>query len=325
MTASIAVEACGLVRSFSHDRALDGVDLTVPAGTVFGILGPNGAGKTTTIRILATLLRPDAGSARVFGYDVVDQADAVRARICLTGQSTSIDGDLTGLENLEMIARLLGATRRRARARADELLELFELGAAAGRPVRSWSGGMRRRIELAASVIVSPPLLFLDEPTTGLDPRSRNQIWDIVRRMADDGTTVLLTTQYLAEADQLAGRVAVFDRGRVIAEGTPAELKASIGASRLEVRVQQPADAGRGRDLLSRRLDGVAASPSDPTVLIAVVPNAARGVDAVGELTRAGVSVADFSLAQPSLDDVFLTLTAHHAEPAAADLEGSRP
>ena len=191
--------------------------------------------------------------------------------------------------------------------------------------MRGWSGGMRRRIELAASVIVSPPLLFLDEPTTGLDPRSRNQIWDLVRTLADDGTTVLLTTQYLAEADQLARRVAVFDRGRVIAEGTPAELKGSIGASRLEVRVQEPADAGRGRDLLSRRLDGVAASPSDPTVLIAVAPDAARAVDAVGELTRAGVAVADFSLAQPSLDEVFLTLTAHRAEPAAAEFEGSRP
>jgi ABC-2 type transport system ATP-binding protein len=231
---SYAIEASGLVKTFGATRAVDGVDLAVPAGSVYGFLGPNGAGKTTTIRMLATLLRPDAGTARVFGHDVVRQADAVRARVGLTGQFASLDEDLTGFENLVLLARLLGHSRGGARARAAELLEAFDLDAAGGRVVKQYSGGMRRRLDLAASVVVTPQLLFLDEPTTGLDPRNRNQVWEMVRGIVAGGSTVLLTTQYLDEADQLADRIAVIDHGRVIAEGTGAQLKASVGAATLD-------------------------------------------------------------------------------------------
>jgi daunorubicin/doxorubicin transport system ATP-binding protein len=228
--AGLAVEASGLARSFGRTRAVDGVDLSVPNGSVYGLLGPNGAGKTTTTRMLATLLRPDAGTARVLGHDIVREADAVRGRVSLTGQYASLDEDLTGRENLIFIARLLGYRRRRAKERAAQLLEAFGLAEAATRSVRTYSGGMRRRLDIAASLVVTPELLFLDEPSTGLDPRSRNQVWQIVRALAAGGTTVLLTTQYLDEADQLADRIAVIDRGKVIAEGTPVELKDSLGA-----------------------------------------------------------------------------------------------
>src|SRR5215216_5368860 len=227
VSSTLAIEASGLRKAFGATRAVDGVDLAVPRGAVYGVLGPNGAGKTTTIRMLATLLRPDAGSAHVLGHDIVAEADAVRGLVSLTGQLASVDEDLTGRENLILLARLLGLRRADARTRATELLEAFELGDAAGRLVKHYSGGMRRRLDIAASIVVTPQLMFLDEPTTGLDPRSRNQVWDIVRAIAAEGTTVLLTTQYLEEADRLAGRLAVIDHGKLIAEGTSRELKRS--------------------------------------------------------------------------------------------------
>src|SRR5919106_462570 len=220
----IAVEASGLVKSFGEVKAVDGVDLAVRRGSVYGVLGPNGAGKTTTIRMLATLLRPDAGSARVFGHDIVSEADAVRSLVSLTGQLASVDEDLSGRENLVLLGRLLGLKRADAKARATELLDAFGLTEAAGRLVKNYSGGMRRRLDIAASIVITPQLLFLDEPTTGLDPRSRNQVWDIIRAMQAGGTTILLCTQYLDEADQLADGIAVIDHGRVIAEGTPGQL-----------------------------------------------------------------------------------------------------
>jgi ABC-2 type transport system ATP-binding protein len=224
-----AIETRGLKKSFGTTHAVAGVDLAVSAGGVYGVLGPNGAGKTTAIRMLATLLHPDAGEAQVLGYDVVRDAQAVRSRVGLTGQFASVDEDLTGRENLVLLGRLLGYSRRRTRARADELLDAFGLGQAGSRQVNTYSGGMRRRLDIAASIVVTPKLMFLDEPTTGLDPRSRNQVWDIIRALVSEGTTILLCTQYLDEADQLADGIAVIDHGRVIAEGTPAQLKADVG------------------------------------------------------------------------------------------------
>src|ERR687891_1702975 len=234
---TLAIEASGLGKAFGETRAVDGVDLAVRTGSVYGVLGPNGAGKTTTIRMLATLLRPDEGEARVLGHDIVRDADAVRSAISLTGQLASVDEDLTGEENLILIGRLLGFRHKQAKQRAAELLEAFELNEASGRLVKNFSGGMRRRLDIAASIIVTPELMFLDEPTTGLDPRSRNQVWDIVRALAAAGTTILLSTQYLEEADQLADRIAVIEHGRVIAEGTPGELKASVGSGALHLRL----------------------------------------------------------------------------------------
>src|SRR5262245_36035536 len=231
----LAIETTDLTKVFGTTRAVDGVNLSVRKGTVYGFLGPNGAGKTTTIRMLATLLRPDGGTARVFGHDVVREADAVRGRVSLTGQFASVDEDLTGLENLVLQARLLGYSHAQAKARAGELLDAFGLAEAAGRQVKTYSGGMGRRLDVASSIVVTPDLLFLDEPTTGLDPRSRNQVWDIIRALVSSGTTVLLTTQYLDEVDQLADRIAVIDHGKVIAEGTSGELKASVGGGALHV------------------------------------------------------------------------------------------
>ena len=228
--ATLAIEASGLVKSFGDTRAVDGVDLAVRTGSVYGVLGPNGAGKTTTIRMLATLLRPDEGEARVLGHDVVAEADEVRGLVSLTGQLASVDEDLTGRENLILLGRLLGLGRPEAKARADELLEAFGLADAATRLVKNYSGGMRRRLDISASIVVTPQVMFLDEPTTGLDPRSRNQVWDIIRALAGEGTTILLCTQYLDEADQLAEGIAVIDHGQVIAEGTPGQLKASVGS-----------------------------------------------------------------------------------------------
>jgi ABC-2 type transport system ATP-binding protein len=236
----LAVETEGLERTFGDVRAVDGVDLAVPAGGVYGFLGPNGAGKTTTLRMLATLLAPTAGRARVLGHDVTLDGDAVRRRVSLTGQFASVDEDLTGHENLVLVGRLLGFDRTEAARRSRRLLEAFDLAGAAGRQVKKYSGGMRRRLDIAASIVLTPDLLFLDEPTTGLDPRSRGQVWDIVRALVAGGTTVLLTTQYLDEADKLADRIAVIDQGRVIAEGTSGELKASVGGGALHVRLRQP-------------------------------------------------------------------------------------
>jgi ABC-2 type transport system ATP-binding protein len=311
----LAIEASDLVKSFGSTRAVDGVDLAVRTGSVYGMLGPNGAGKTTTIRILATLLRPDTGTARVLGHDVVSEADAVRGLIGLTGQLASVDEDLTGWENLLMVGRLLGYSRTQAKTRASELLEAFGLGEAAGRQVKNYSGGMRRRLDIAASLVVIPELMFLDEPTTGLDPRSRNQVWDIIRMLASQGTTVLLCTQYLDEADQLADGIAVVDRGKVIAEGTPAQLKASVGRGALHVRLLDSEHRPEAQRILSAALAAPVRQEADPAALSAVCPpDPRRAAEAVAELSRSGIAIADFSLGQPSLDEVFLALTGHRAE-----------
>ncbi len=310
---SLAVEATGLVKTFGETRAVDGVDLAVRRGSVYGVLGPNGAGKTTTIRMLATLLRPDGGSATVLGHDIVDDADAVRGAVSLTGQLASVDEDLTGRENLIMIGRLLGLARAAAKERAVELLEAFGLAEAAAKLVKNYSGGMRRRLDIAASIVVTPELMFLDEPTTGLDPRSRNQVWDIIRALVAGGTTIVLCTQYLEEADQLADGIAVIDHGKVIAEGTPAQLKASVGSGALHVRLLDPDQRPQAEQILSRELGAVHMEP-DPAALSVQCAAGDRGAEAVAELTRAGVGVADFSLGQPSLDEVFLALTGRPAE-----------
>lgn len=314
MSSPLAIQTEGLVKVFGDTRAVDGVDLAVPAGAVYGVLGPNGAGKTTTIKMLATLLRPDGGTAEVLGHDIVREADAVRQRISLTGQLASVDEDLTGRENLHLLGRLLGYSGKQAGARADELLHAFGLDDAAGRLVKNYSGGMRRRLDIAASIVVTPELLFLDEPTTGLDPRSRNQVWEIIRALVGQGTTVLLCTQYLDEADQLAARIAVIDRGKVIAEGTSAELKAEVALSTLHVRLLDPDQRGEAERILTRVLGEPAHADTDPSGVSVAVPDADRAAVAIGELAQAGLPVAGFSLGQPSLDEVFLALTGHTAE-----------
>src|SRR5215475_3679478 len=255
LSSNDAVETVGLTKVFGSNRAVDGIDLRVPTGSIYGFLGPNGAGKTTTIRILATLLRPDSGTGRVLGHDVVKEPDAVRARISMTGQFAATDEDLTARENLAILGRLLGYSRRDSRSRGAELLEAFDIHSAADRPVKTLSGGMRRRLDIAASLLSTPDLLFLDEPTTGLDPASRNQVWDTVRLLASAGTTILLTTQYLEEADQLAGRIAVIDRGRLIAEGTPAELKAAGSSGTFHIRLANVQEASLAADTLDRFFD----------------------------------------------------------------------
>ncbi|MER5579316.1 ATP-binding cassette domain-containing protein [Streptomyces massasporeus] len=314
----LAIETAGLVKTFGETRAVDGVDLSVPAGTVYGVLGPNGAGKTTTVKMLATLLRPDGGEAHVFGHDIVREADEVRGRVSLTGQYASVDEDLTGTENLVLLGRLLGHHKKAARERAAQLLEAFGLSEAATKQVKHYSGGMRRRIDIAASILNTPDLLFLDEPTTGLDPRSRNQVWEIVRAVVAQGTTVLLTTQYLDEADQLASRIAVIDRGRVIAEGTKGELKSSVGAGSVHLRLRDPDQRDLAAELLRRVLDAKVQPEPDPVALTARLGTAAsddsaaeQASRALGELARAGITVDNFSLGQPSLDEVFLALTGH--------------
>jgi ABC-2 type transport system ATP-binding protein len=309
----LAIEATGLVKIFGDTRAVDGVDLAVRSGSVYGVLGPNGAGKTTAIRMLATLLRPDAGGARVLGHDIVEEADAVRSAVTLTGQLASVDEDLTGRENLILVGRLLGLKRARAKERATELLEAFGLAEAASKLVKNYSGGMRRRLDISASIVVTPRLMFLDEPTTGLDPRSRNQVWDIIRMLVAGGTTILLCTQYLEEADQLADGIAVIDHGKVIAEGTPGQLKASVGAGALHVRLMDPQQRPEAERLLTRDLGSAFLEP-DPAALSVQCADADRGAEAIAGLTRAGVRVANFSLGQPSLDEVFLALTGHPAE-----------
>jgi ABC-2 type transport system ATP-binding protein len=281
---------------------------------VYGFLGPNGAGKTTTIRMLATLIEPDEGTAYVLGHDVVREADAVRRRVSLTGQYASIDEELTGRENLVLLGRLLGYAHTQAKTRADELLEVFGLAEAANRQVETYSGGMRRKLDIAGGIVVPPDLMFLDEPTTGLDPRSRNQVWEIVRALVAQGTTALLTTQYLDEADQLANRIAVIDHGTVIAEGTSGELKASVGAGALHVRLRDPEQRATGQQLLSRTLGVEVHLDSDPAALTASVSDPERVARALAELARADVSVAEFALGQPSLDEVFFALTGRPAE-----------
>jgi ABC-2 type transport system ATP-binding protein len=311
-----AIETNGLVKSFGTTRALDGVDLRIREGSVYGLLGPNGAGKTTTIRILATLLKPDAGTATVLGRDVVREARAVRQKVSLTGQYASVDEDLTGHENLVLVARLLGLGWRDARQRAAELLEAFGLAEAAGRQVQTYSGGMRRRIDIAASLVAIPEILFLDEPTTGLDPRGRSQVWELVRRIAAEGTTVLLTTQYLDEADRLAERLAVIDRGRVIAEGTSRDLKASVGSNALHVRLGSADQRALAQEVVARVLGDGVLPATDPVVVAARLENPAQAAEILAALTAGRVEVAEFSVGTPSLDEVFLALTGRPAESA---------
>ncbi|WP_149258341.1 ATP-binding cassette domain-containing protein [Actinomadura sp. K4S16] len=307
MTDEPIVLAEGLRKRFGDTQALDGLDLAVPAGTVCGVLGPNGAGKTTAVRILATLSDADAGHARVAGHDVAREPDRVRARIGLAGQYAAVDEKLTGRGNLRMFGRLYHLPRREARRRADELLERFGLADAADRQVAGYSGGMRRRLDLITSLILRPQVLFLDEPTTGLDPRSRGEIWDAVRGLVADGTTVLLTTQYLDEADRLADDIAVVDHGRVIATGTPDRLKASIG-DRLDVVLDDPAMAGRAAGLL-RTLTGSHPALEGERLSVPLTTGSVRLADVVRELDRAGVTVGDVGLRRPTLDEVFLRLT----------------
>ncbi|MGW4839879.1 ATP-binding cassette domain-containing protein [Streptomyces globisporus] len=316
MSTELAIETTGLVKVFGDNRAVDGIDLAVPTGTVYGVLGPNGAGKTTAVRMLATLLRPDGGSARIFGKDVVKDADAVRSRVSLTGQYASVDEDLTGTENLVLLARLLGHSKPASRDRAEQLLDGFGLSEAAGKQVKNYSGGMRRRIDIAASILNTPDVLFLDEPTTGLDPRSRNQVWDIVRAVVAHGTTVLLTTQYLDEADQLASRIAVIDHGKVIAEGTKGELKASVGAGTVHLRLRNADQRSEAQRVLALALNTDVQLDADPVALTARVDGqsteqgaAEHAGRALAELARCGITVDNFSLGQPSLDEVFLALT----------------
>jgi ABC-2 type transport system ATP-binding protein len=309
-----AIEMSGLVKTFGSTRALDGVDLAIRGGSVYGLLGPNGAGKTTAIRVLTTLLKPTSGRVSVLGHDVVREAPAVRQKVSLTGQYASVDEDLTGHENLVLVARLVGLSWADARSRASELLAAFGLQEAAGRQVRTFSGGMRRRIDIAASLVTRPEILFLDEPTTGLDPRSRNQVWDLVRQIAADGTTVLLTTQYLEEADRLAERLAVIDRGRVIAEGTSRELKSSIGSNALHVRLASRDQRAQAQDLVAGLLRDGLLPATDESALAMKVPDAAAAAEVLGALTRANIPITDFTLGAPSLDDVFFALTGRAAE-----------
>lgn len=304
-----AVQTHDLVKRFGRNVAVDGVDLVVPRGGIYGFLGPNGAGKTTVIRVLATLLRPDGGQARVLGHDVVTQAATIREKISLTGQFASVDEDLTGIENLVLFGALQGFSFGAARARGRELLGAFDLTEAAGRQVKKYSGGMRRRLDIASSLLVTPELLFLDEPTTGIDPRSRIQVWDIIRTVVDAGTTVVLTTQYLEEADELADRLAVIDHGRVIAEGTPSQLKARIGTGALKVRVSEPGDRERAAAILGARLHADVVREADPTALTARLDEDSRASGALHALEDAGVPIESFSLGQPSLDEVFLAIT----------------
>ncbi|MBG6137852.1 ATP-binding cassette domain-containing protein [Longispora fulva] len=307
-----AIQAEGLVKRYGETTALAGVDLSVRTGTVLGLLGPNGAGKTTTVRVLATLLRPDAGHATVCGYDVTTQAHQVRQLIGLTGQYASVDETLTGVENLVLIGRLLGLSRADAKGRAQRLLADFRLDEAGGRAAKTYSGGMRRRLDLAASLVGRPRVLYLDEPTTGLDPRSRNEMWDIIRLLVADGTTVLLTTQYLEEADLLADVVAVVDHGRVIAEGTPADLKARTGGQTLEVR---PADAAQIPLVLSLMSGVATTAPQVVSGLVtAPVTDPAAMPLVVRRLEDAGVLVSELALRGSSLDEVFLSLTGHRTD-----------
>jgi ABC-2 type transport system ATP-binding protein len=315
MSDTPAIEADGLIKHYGKTKALDGFDLTVPAGTVYGLLGPNGAGKTTAVRVLATLLRPDGGQARVLGRDVLSEAPIVRRTIGLTGQYAALDELLTGRGNLVMIGQLSRLTAKAARARADDLLEQFDLTAAASRAVKTYSGGMRRRLDLAASLIGRPAVLFLDEPTTGLDPNARALMWDIVRQLVTGGTTLLLTTQYLDEADVLAGRVAVIDGGKVIAEGTPAELKASVGGQRLLITLADESDVAAAAAALAP-FATTPIIPNGPGRLIEAPVIASDGLatEVVRALDAAGVKVSEIAVRSASLDDVFLTLTGHAAE-----------
>jgi ABC-2 type transport system ATP-binding protein len=308
-----AIVAEGLVKRFGKVRAVDGLDLVVPQGAVVGLLGPNGAGKTTTVRILTTLLEPDAGRASVAGFDVTTQRDELRRVIGLSGQYAAVDESLTGRENLEMFGRLYRMGAGRARARAEQLLEQFDLTGAAHRLVKTYSGGMRRRLDLAASLVARPAILFLDEPTTGLDPRSRLGMWDVLTHLVDEGATVLVTTQYLEEADRLADTIVVIDHGQVIAEGTPEELKNRLGGDRVEVIVRDSADIVVAESVLAAACGlPPVVEPAAKRLTVPSTAGAATLVDVIRNLDAAEVPLADVALRHPTLDEVFLSLTAHH-------------
>jgi ABC-2 type transport system ATP-binding protein len=315
-----AIVVRGVVKAFGEVRALGGVDVTVAKGTVLGLLGPNGAGKTTLVRVLTTLLMPDSGTATVDGLDVVQDAAALRHRIGLAGQYAAVDENLTGLENLTMVGRLYGSTRADAKRRGAELLERFDLTDAGGRVTSTYSGGMRRRLDLAAALVAKPPVVFLDEPTTGLDPRSRISLWETIEGLVSEGTTVLLTTQYLDEADRLADSITVIDHGLVIASGTSDELKDRVGGERVEVKLEDPADCERAVAALAQMS---ADPPSSQDSLVSIPVRTRRGViaHAVRLLSDQGIGVDDINLRRPTLDDVFLSLTGHAAEEAAEAAE----
>ncbi|MBC7812884.1 MAG: ATP-binding cassette domain-containing protein [Burkholderiales bacterium] len=313
-TAASAIEVKNLRKSFGKIEVLKGINFDVERGKLLALLGPNGAGKTTIVRILATLLQPDSGTVRVLGHDVVREADEVRQRVSLTGQFASVDDELSGRENIILVARLLGYSWGEAKTRANELLEAFGLTEAAERLVKNYSGGMRRRLDIAASIVVAPDILFLDEPTSGLDPRSRRQVWDIVRTLLASGTTVLLTTQYLEEADQLADRIVIIDRGAVIADGTIGELKTSLGSGALHIRLRNPEQRPQAEQIVAQTLGVSVLLESDPAALSAKLSDTELAANTLTALTRAGIAVTDFSLGQPSLDEVFLALTGEPIE-----------
>ena len=309
--ADLAICAKGLCKRFGNVRAVDGIDLEVPRGIIYSILGPNGAGKTTLMRMLATITTPDAGIATVMGHDLVAEPQAVRAAIAMTGQFASLDEDLTGRENLLLLARLWGFRGRAAKARADDLLGEFDLMDAAGKQVKSYSGGMRRRLDIAASLIVTPGVLFLDEPTTGLDPKARQGVWRMIREMAASGVTILLTTQYMEEADQLAERIAVIDHGRKIAEGTSRELKAATGSGCLHVALVDPARVDEAAGLLEAQLGGAAQRNEEEARLSIAAHSPVEANKALAALIASGIELGDFALSNPSLDEVFFALTGH--------------
>ncbi len=308
-----AIEARGLVKTFGDNHAVDGIDLTVSTGSIYGVLGPNGAGKSTVINILATLMKADGGSAKIFGHDVAEEPQVVRQLIGVTGQAASVDESLSATENLIIFGRLLGLNASDAKKKAAELLEEFALTDAAKRPLAKFSGGMRRRLDLAASLIAQPPLIFLDEPTTGLDPRTRNQMWDTVRRLVEQGSTILLTTQYLDEADQLADRIAVIDHGKVIAEGTGSELKASVGTATLQLELAKKTDTAAATTVIQKVLDMKVSSPSEGRIT-APMTNPDLVTDLLVALRTSKIHLSQVSVQEPTLDEVFLTLTGKPAE-----------
>lgn len=314
MSSEIAISARGLNKAYGDNQVLTGIDITVPRGTIFALLGPNGAGKTTAVRIMTTLLQSDGGSVKINGVDLSEDPDAIRSMIGLTGQNAAVDEKLTGLANLEMIGQLYHLSKQEAKARARELLEQFDLVEAGNRAAKTYSGGMRRRLDLAASLIAKPPILFLDEPTTGLDPRSRNAMWDIIRDLVKDGATLLLTTQYLEEADQLADEIAVLNHGKIIAHGTAAELKRSLGGDRLELSFKKEADLAKATEVLKKYKPH--ANSEDLTLGLELK----KGFDQLAEITtllqKEKVAIEHTSLHQPTLDDVFLTLTGEQSEAA---------
>lgn len=310
-----AVEAHGLIKKYGDFTAVADVSLEVPTGTVLGVLGPNGAGKTTTVRMLTTLVRPDGGSAQVAGFDVVRDAEQVRRQIGVSGQYAAVDEYLTGFENLDMIGRLYHLGAKASKARARELLAQFRLEEAANKPAKTYSGGMRRRLDLAGALVARPPVIFLDEPTTGLDPRSRGEMWEVIEGLVAQGTSLLLTTQYLEEADRLADSIVVVDRGRVIARGTSDELKAQVGGERLEVHLRDKADATTARDIMARHGMGEVAAPEGGRELVVPVSHGTQALlGVVREFSEHNIDVADIGVRRPTLDDAFLTLTGHVAE-----------